>query len=84
MNIENFVHLIQGQGNFLYRCRCPRPLNGGVRLIKVVLVWLMWDSFRDFRNYPLNTGRPLNGGPLNTGFTVIVKTALLINPEQIS
>lgn len=65
MNIENFVHLIQGPGIFLYWCSCPCLLSRGVCLIKVVLVWLMWDSFQDIGNCPLN------GELLNTGFTVL-------------
>ena len=70
MNIHNFVRLIQGLVVFSYQLRCPRPVNRGVCLIEVVFVGLMQDSIRDSGNCPLNTGCPLNGGPLYTGFTV--------------
>ena len=48
-------------GNF----RCLRPLNRGVRLIKVSFKVKKGIKFRDFGYCPLN-----GGYPLNTGFTV--------------
>ena len=44
---------------------CPRPLNRGVRLIKVSFKVSKGNKFWDFVNCPLN-----RGCPLNTGFTV--------------
>ena len=45
---------------------CPRPLNRGVRLIKVSFKVNKGNKFGDFGYCPLN-----RGCPLNTGFTVI-------------
>ena len=47
--------------------RCPRPLNRGVRLIKVSFEVNKGNKFGDLGYYPL-----IRGCPLNTGFTVIV------------
>ena len=74
INKENAVRVCtQGFGIGLYRYKCPRPLNRGVRILKVTFVWLIWDSIRDFGNCPLNTGCPLKGVPLNRGLTVFLK-----------
>ena len=48
----------------------PRPLNRGDRLIEVKITVIKGSNFRDFDNWPLNRGWPLNTGPLNTGSTV--------------
>ena len=45
----------------------PRPLNRGDRLIEVKITVINGSNFRDFDNWPLNRGWPLNAGPLNTG-----------------
>ena len=45
--------------------RCPRPLNRGVRLIKVAFKVNKGNKFGGFGYCPLN-----RGCPLNTGFTV--------------
>ena len=45
--------------------RCPRPLNRGVRLIKVSFKVNKGNKFGDFGYCPLN-----RGCSLNTGFTV--------------
>ena len=47
--------------------RCPRPLNRGVRLIKVSFKVNEGNKFWDFGYCPLN-----RGCPLNTGFTVFL------------
>ena len=61
-------------GNLSYfRClacwvvECPRPLNRGVRLIKVSFKVNKGYKFGDFGYCPLN-----RGCPLNTGFTVLL------------
>ena len=46
----------------------PRPLNRGGRLIQVTNT----AKNRDFKNWPLNRGWPLNTGPLYTGSTVVL------------
>ena len=48
----------------------PRPLNRGDRLIQVSITVIKGRNFRDFDNWPLNRGWPLNTVPLNTGSTV--------------
>ena len=40
--------------------RCPRPLNRGVRLIKVPFKVNKWNKFGDLGYCPLNRGCPLN------------------------
>ena len=42
--------------------RCPRPLNRGVRLIKVSFEVNKGNKFGDFGYCPLNKERPLNKG----------------------
>ena len=49
--------------------RCPRPLNRGVRLIKVSFLVNEGNKFGDFGYCPLN-----RRCPLNTGFTVPADT----------
>ena len=48
----------------------PRPLNRGDRLKQVRITVIKESNFRDFDNWPLNRGWPLNTVPLNTGSTV--------------
>ena len=48
----------------------PRPLNRGGRLIQVTNTAFVCAKNRDFKNWPLNRGWPLNTGPLYTGSTV--------------
>ena len=48
----------------------PRPLNRGGRLIHVTNTAVVLGNNRDFENWPLNRGCPLNRGPLYTGSTV--------------
>ena len=48
----------------------PRPLNRGGRLIQVTITAFVGAKNRDFENWPLNRGWPLNTGPLYTGSTV--------------
>ena len=54
---------------------CPRPLNRGVRLIKVSFKVNKGNKFWDFGYCPLNRyvieGVRLIRCPLNTGFTVV-------------
>ena len=61
----------------------PRPLNRGGRLIQVTNTAFVCKKNRDFKNWPLNRGWPLNTGPLYTGSTVLqdtqLKTAVLYN-----
>ena len=40
------------------------------RLIEVTITACVWAKIRDFENWPLNRGWPLNTGPLYTGSTV--------------
>ena len=49
----------------------PRSLNRGGRLIQVRNTAFVSAKNRDFKDWPLNRGWPLNTGPLNTGSTVI-------------
>ena len=42
----------------------PLPLNRGGRLIQVTNTAFVWAKNRDFENWPLNRGWPLNTGPL--------------------
>ena len=51
----------------------PRPLNRGGRLIQVTIPASVWAKIRDFENWPLNRGWPLNTWPLYTRPTVIKK-----------
>ena len=48
----------------------PRPLNRGGRLIQVTNTAFVCAKNRDFKNWPLNRGWPLNTGLLYTGSTV--------------
>ena len=48
----------------------PRPLNRGGCLIQVPNTAFVSAKNRDFKNWPLNRGWPLNTGPLYTGSTV--------------
>ena len=48
----------------------PRPLNRDGRLIQVPNTTFVCAKNRDFKNWPLNRGWPLNTGPLYTGSTV--------------
>ena len=52
----------------------PRPLNRGGRLIQVTNTAFVRANNRDFGNWPLNRGWPLNTGPLYTGSTVFSMT----------
>ena len=52
-------------GNNRNTFRCPRPLNRGVRLIKVSFKVNKENKVWDFGYCPVN-----RGCPLNTGFTV--------------
>ena len=47
-----------------------RPLNRGGRLIQVTNTAFVRAKNRDFENWPLNRGWPLNTGPLYTGSTI--------------
>ena len=40
-------------------------------MMLVMICMANMDSIGDFGNCPLNTGCPLNGGPLNRGLTVV-------------
>ena len=59
--------------------RCPRPLNRGVRLIKVSFKVNKGNKFWDFGYCPLN-----GGCPLNTGFTVIANATLRLHFRSVS
>ena len=50
----------------------PQPLNRGGRLIQVTNTAFVWANNRDFENWPLNRGWPLNTGLLYTGSTVFL------------
>ena len=50
---------------------CPRPLNRGVRLIKVSFKVNKGNKFGDFGYCSLN-----RGCPLNTGFTVFQESCI--------
>ena len=56
--------------------RWPRPLNRGGRLIQVPNTAFVCAKNRDFKNWPLNRGWPLNTGPLYTGSTVCLNQIL--------
>ena len=46
MNVENFDRLIQGPDVFVYRFRCPRPLNrGGISMINAGINSGLWKLF---------------------------------------
>ena len=61
----------------------PRPLNRGDRLIEVKITVIKGSNFRDFDNWPLNRGWPLNTGPLNTGSTVVSCFGSLLGLKNI-
>ena len=60
----------------------PRPLNRGGRLIQVPNTAFVCANNRDFKNWPLNRGWPLNTGPLYTGSTVSRKFYVISKPEN--
>ena len=70
-NLITSVRLIQ-VGNNRNTFRCPRPLNRGVRLIKVSFKVNKGNKFWDFGYCPLN-----RGCPLNTGLTVVLRAILV-------
>ena len=60
-------------------------LKGGRgRLIEVTITACVWAKIRDFKNWPLNRGWPLNTGPLYTGSTVLVNSDKLFQHRKMS
>ena len=55
----------------------PPPLNRSDCLIEGEITVIKGKEIRDFHNWPLNTGWPLNMVPLNTGLTVLTIKLLL-------
>ena len=68
-----------GRGIWLFHVlfRCPRPLNRGVRLIKVSFKVNKGNKFGDFSYCPLN-----RGCPLNTGFTLVIVEVVVYSSSR--
>ena len=76
-NSYEIMHEFRDKVGRLVLFRCPRPLNRGVRLIKVSFKVNEGNKFGDFGYCPLN-----RGCPLNTGFTVLISFILIMMSVQ--
>ena len=70
-------HRLQLKFFFFKLFRCPRPLNTGVRLIKVSCKGNKGNKLGDFSYCPLNRGCPLNTGSTVSTFDTPQYSTLL-------